>query len=178
MNTPSAPPLSNRVLQLNVGFLLSAGPGHHSDVSMEIEDPVKIDDGLLANEIHGVVRLTRAKEGILAQTKITVHIDRECSRCLEIFEHPTDIQVEELYAHPKPLDDNEFYVGGDAKLDLTSLLRAEILIALSHRAFCRDNCQGLCQSCGINLNHESCDCEQEDIDPRMAKLKELLDAGD
>lgn len=178
MNTTSAPPLSNRVLQLNVGFLLSAGSGTYSDASMEIVEPVKIADDLIANEIHGVVRLTRAKEGILAQTKVTVHIERECSRCLDSFVHPTPVEVEELYAHPQPIDGNEFFVGGDAKLNLAPLLRAEILIALSHRKFCRDDCKGLCTTCGINLNHDTCDCEQDNIDPRMAKLKELLDAGD
>ena len=178
MKSISAPPLSNRVLQINVGFLLSAGSGQYSDVSMEISDPVKISEELTAQEIQGVIRLTRAKEGILAQTDVIVHIERECSRCLDQFVHPVRVKVEELYAHPQPLEETEFFIGQDAKLDLAPLLRAELLIALSQRAFCREDCKGLCATCGINLNHETCDCENEKIDPRMAKLKELLDAGD
>lgn len=178
MNTTGASLLSNRVLRLNVGFLLSAGPGNHKDMSLDITDPVRVADDLIANRIEGVVRVSRAKEGILAQTDLTLHATRQCSRCLEEFEDPLHIKVEELYAHPKPIEETEFFVGKDAKLDLAPLVRAEALIQLSHRAYCQEDCKGLCMYCGVNLNHETCDCADDQIDPRMAKLQELLDAGE
>jgi uncharacterized metal-binding protein YceD (DUF177 family) len=178
VNTSSASFLSKRVLVLNVGFLLSAGPGNSKDIQLDINDAVQIADDLVANHISGHLRLSRTKEGILVQTKLAVAVNRDCARCLETFEHAIPVEVAELYASPHPIGDTEFFVGQNAQLDLAPLLRAEVLIELSHRHYCRDNCQGLCTHCGINLNHETCDCETQSIDPRMAKLKELLDTGD
>jgi uncharacterized protein len=176
VNTTSGSPLSNRVLKINVGFLLSAGPSNSKDVQLEILDPVRISDDLLAKAITGKLRLSRTKEGILVQTNLEIHVERECARCLDSFEYAIPVSVEELYASPRPIGGNEFFVGADAQLDLAPLLRAETLIALSHREYCREDCKGLCPSCGINLNHETCDCQAQAIDPRLAKLKELLDA--
>ena len=46
-------------------------------------------------------------------------------------------------------------------------------------ALCKDDCEGLCQGCGANLNRETCACSQiandeDEIDPRFAKLKDLF----
>lgn len=178
MKTSSINLLNKRVLILNVGFLLSAGPGNDKTIQLDISDAVKIADDLIANRITGQLRLSRIKEGILVQSELTVVVNQDCDRCLKTFEHAIPVEVEELYASPRPIGDTEFFVGQNAQLDLAPLLRAEILIELSHRHYCQENCQGLCAYCGTNLNHENCDCEAQPIDPRMAKLKELLDAGD
>lgn len=177
MNTATAGHLNKRVLKLNVGFLLSAGPGNHKTVDMNITDAVKIAEDLTVNSIKGHVRLSRTKEGILVQTSdLHLLVDRECSRCLEPFEHPIQINIEELYASPHPIDESEFFIGQDAQLDLAPLLRAEALIQLSQREYCREDCKGLCVHCGANLNETTCSCADNQIDPRMAKLKELLDS--
>ncbi|MDV5106550.1 YceD family protein [Clostridium perfringens] len=36
------------------------------------------------------------------------------------------------------------------------------------------DCKGLCQKCGIDLNKETCQCDNEEIDLRMAKLMDLF----
>lgn len=176
VSTSSVGFLSNRVLKLNVGFLLSAGPGNKKDIYLHINDPVRIAEDLTANRIEGELRLTRAKEGILAEVDLVVEAERECARCLTHFTHPIPVNVQELYAYPRPIPESEFSIGMDAKLDLAPLLRAEVLIELSHRRYCSEDCQGLCPQCGTNLNEASCDCELDRIDPRMAVLKQLLDS--
>lgn len=168
--------LSNRVLTINVGFLLSDGPGNQKDIQVQIDDALRIADDLVAKSVIGQLRLSRTKEGILVQGNLNISIDRECARCLDAFIHDIPVTVAELYASPRPIGETEFFVGQDAKLNLSSLLRAEILIVLSHRETCREDCQGLCPVCGINHNQESCDCEINTIDPRLAKLKELIDS--
>lgn len=169
--------LTNRVLKINVGFLLSDGPGHSQDSRLDIPEPVRVAEDLVINRIHGTLRLTRTKEGILVQSKLTMGVDAECSRCLDTFERDLNVEVEELYMHPAPLA-SEFYVGADAILDLAPLLRAEALIQMSHPALCREDCKGLCPTCGANRNYETCDCETDTIDPRFAALKALLDKKD
>jgi len=58
---------------------------------------------------------------------------------------------------------------GDA-VDLDELVREQILLALPSRNLCREDCKGLCQKCGANLNAGDCSCEQGETDPRWAAL--------
>lgn len=112
------------------------------------------------------------------QSALKVRLDRECARCLDLFEDEILVNIEELYAHPRPIAETEFFIGQDAQLHLAPLLRAEVLIALSHKKLCREDCKGLCPICGVNHNHEDCDCDTDFIDPRLAKLKQLLDSAE
>lgn len=178
MKTNNTSALNKRVLKINVGFLLSDGPGHSHDSRLDIAEPIKVADDLRINKIDGKLRLSRMKEGILVQADLIVVVNAQCNRCLDTFEHELNIELEELYAHPRPIGQSEFYVGGDTMLDLAPLLRAEVLIQMSHKTLCRPDCKGLCPTCGINLNNEQCDCDHEYIDPRLAELKKLLDSSD
>lgn len=173
MKTPPKQYLSNRVLRTNVGFLLSAPSGTYQDSRLDIPSAVRVDDDLLVDAIHGTLRLTRSKEGILVQAHLTIAVDNECSRCLDTVPQTVIVDVEELFAHPAS-GISEFGVGADAILDLAPLLRAEVLIEMSHRILCREDCQGLCPTCGANRNREACKCALDDIDPRLAVLKKLL----
>ena len=167
--------ISNRVLKLNVGFLLAAGPGHSHETVFDVP-AVRVSDDLDLAYIRGPVRLSRTKEGILVQEQLEVALNEECSRCLENVFTQLTIDLAELFSYPVAAG-AEFSVSDDGILDLAPLIRAEALIAISGGVLCRPDCKGLCPDCGANLNLTSCSCADEQIDPRMAKLKELLDAS-
>lgn len=173
MNVSNQSYVSKRVLKLNVGFLITDGPAHSHETEFDVPE-VRVDDDLQLTYLRGPLRLSRTKEGILVQGRLTAGMDAECSRCLEPLSHGLDIDVEELFAYPAQ-DDVEFSVGEDMVLDLGPLLRAEVLIHESRGLLCRDDCKGLCPECGVNRNVESCNCMDDAIDPRLAGLRELLD---
>lgn len=178
MKPNSTPMLSNRVLKINVGFLLSDGPGNNHDSRFDIPDPVRVADDLNVNYIHGDIRLSRSKEGILVQAELHVGVRNQCSRCLEEFDQDLTINIEELYAYPRPIGASEFWIGQDTVLDLGPLVRAEALIQMSAKSLCSPGCKGLCPECGANRNTDACRCDVDRIDPRLAKLKELLDPNE
>lgn len=165
--------VSNRVLKLNVGFILSAGPSYTHDTSFDVP-AVRVADDVDLTYIRGDLRLSRTKEGILVQGKLHVGVEGECYRCLDPINQDLTINIEELYTYPASKA-AEFSVGEDAILDLAPLMRAEILIADARGGICKPDCKGLCPECGVNLNREINHAHQDDIDPRMAKLKQLLD---
>ncbi len=172
MTQPSKHYLSSRVFKLNVGFLLNEGPAHNQD--SEIDFPyVRVTDDLLVQYVRGPLRLSRTKEGILVQARLRVGIEDECYRCLDPLIRDEGVTVEELYAVGSGAH-SEFKIGEDAILDLAPLLRDEVLIIQSHGALCKPDCKGLCPVCGANLNQTTCNCQDEDIDPRLEKLKALL----
>lgn len=167
--------VNSRVLKLNVGFLVSSGPGKIHDSQLDLPT-VRVADDLDVKYIRGALRLSRTKEGILVQAQLIMAVDSECARCLDLVENEVEIDLEELYTYQSYPDDAEFSIADDAILDLAPLLRAELLIALSHGVLCKADCRGLCPECGVNLNLETCNCDADRIDPRLAALKQLLDA--
>jgi uncharacterized protein len=122
--------------------LLSDGPGNFHDSEFDIPT-VRISDDLLVKYIRGPLRLSRTKEGILIQATLQIGVEAECFRCLDPIAYDIPVVVEELYAYMHPIE-SEFTVLDDGILDLGPLLRAEVLIATSHRTLCRPDCKGLC----------------------------------
>jgi uncharacterized protein len=165
--------VSNRVLKLNVGFLLSGGPGHSHDTAFDVP-AIRVAEDVDLEYIKGPVRLSRTKEGILLQGDLHVGFMDDCIRCLATVSRDVTIKVEELFTYPSS-PDAEFSLHDDGILDLAPLIRAEVLLSLGQGVLCRPDCKGLCPHCGENLNYSTCDCVSDSIDPRLAQLKELLD---
>ena len=67
--------------------------------------------------------------------------------------------------------DQVAYTGKE--LDLGPVVREQILLALPMDALCTEDCKGLCQVCGGNLNEKECSCDRHVPDPRWAKLKNI-----
>lgn len=165
--------VSNRVLKINAGFLLTAGPGTSHDTAFDVPR-VRAADDLMLDYVRGPLRLSRTAAGILVQGQLDTLVDDECYRCLEPLQHPVTVHIEELYTYP-PSSAAEFSIPEDGNLDLAPLLRAEVLMALtSERLLCRPDCKGLCLECGANLNHTTCQCALDDVDPRLAGLAKYL----
>ena len=134
-------------------------------------------------EVSGV--LTRLKEEVFLTGRVDTVLSLNCSRCLEQFSHPVQSK---LKSHFVPLDnkvtsagevelhaadiDTEFYEND--RVDLTQSVRDGILLAVPVIFLCREDCNGLCSQCGVNLNQGSCGCAKElPIDPRLEILKTL-----
>ncbi len=85
-----------------------------------------------------------------------------CRRCLE----PVSIAVEEpasmLFVEPgdDEADDPDVFVipPPGHTLDLRPAIREQWLVVAPAFALCRDDCRGLCPTCGTDLNTGACDC--------------------
>ena len=63
----------------------------------------------------------------------------------------------------------------DMMLDVDELVFTEVFLSLPTKHLCKETCKGYCFECGKNLNEGECNCKSESIDPRLAKLAELID---
>ncbi|MDX2136685.1 MAG: DUF177 domain-containing protein [Chloroflexota bacterium] len=165
--------VGHRVLKLNVGFLLAAGPGHDHETTLNIPK-VRVAEDVDLDYLTGTLRLTRTQEGVLVQGTLHAGYEVECLRCLDTVQHDEPFVVEELYAYPATAT-SEFSIEEDGILDIAPLVRAEVLIGNEHGVLCKEDCKGLCPECGVNLNHEPDHMHEEEIDPRFAALKALRD---
>lgn len=124
--------------------------------------------------------ITQKKEKVLqikGSTKIVLLIP--CDRCLEDVSVPMKIDFEKEVDLSQDEEsriqalDEQFYIAG-YNLDVDQLITSEILVGWPSKVLCREDCKGLCNTCGVNLNHETCNCESTDLDPRMAQIREIF----
>ena len=104
-----------------------------------------------------------------------------CARCLEPYAFDLDTDfffvlvpraelADEMELHDEELD-LSFYQGDE--VDLTPLVREQIILALPSRPLCREDCRGLCPQCGANRNVQPCTCVEAGGDPRLAVFRHL-----
>ncbi len=172
MNTPHNGFVSNRVLKVNIGFLLTESIGTSRDFTFEVP-PLAVSDDLKLAYLRGTLRFGRTREGILVQGTLDTAVEGECRRCLEVLPLPLQLTIEELFS-TNPDSSTEFKIGEDAILDLTPLLREESIVSTPFAPLCKPDCAGLCPECGHNLNLGLCECQLDQIDPRFAALQKLL----
>lgn len=111
---------------------------------------------------------------IVINASIKTKLKLSCSRCLDTFIYPIDIDIEERFTNNKELDSEEImFVDGDT-LDITEIIENSIISTLPIKRLCKEDCKGLCSQCGINKNIENCSCLDYDVDIRLAKLRELF----
>ena len=124
-------------------------------------------------------------------------LETRCDRCLAGFDREfrseLDLPVrweapssETTEARPRddenPGGDDEELVlpAGAVEIDLTGAFRRAALLEVPIKNLCRDDCRGICASCGADLNIEPCSHErtsreqsQDGGDPRWEALRRL-----
>ena len=102
-----------------------------------------------------------------------------CARCLE----PVPVELEFDIVRAIDLNESEEervvdleeqpYVNG-YNLDVDQLVCDELILNLPMKVLCSEDCKGICNRCGTNLNHETCDCDVRSLDPRMAVIQDIF----
>ncbi|MCA9931299.1 MAG: DUF177 domain-containing protein [Anaerolineales bacterium] len=162
-------------LRFNFGFMLEATLGTSRKVELGYPT-IQIAEDVILTPLEGTFEATRTSEGIYLSGLLTSKIPIECVRCLDEFNLPIQLKIDDLFYYPPhTAPPGEYTVGEDGFLDLAPLVREISLLEIPMQPFCKPDCKGLCSECGQNLNEASCNCAIDDIDPRMAALRQLLD---
>jgi uncharacterized protein len=112
----------------------------------------------------GVLTFTADVDAVLVCT---------CARCLKEFEQPVHKRVSAYLAEDESENEQTYTLQGD-KADIGEIILTEFVLDMDHRLLCREDCAGLCERCGFDLNDGPCSCKAE-IDPRLAVLGQFLD---
>jgi uncharacterized protein len=155
--------------------------GERKRVSFDSDlSPIPVDDNEinLLKPAHFDLTLTNVGNAITVEGSFTVDLEVQCGRCLGNFVLSLSPDFSETYYDrsqpvPGPLKEDWISFSGDT-IDITPEVENAIVLNLPMRFVCSEQCRGLCPVCGTDLNKKQCDCVQENIDLRMAKLKELL----
>ncbi len=114
----------------------------------------------------------------------------ECVRCLEAYDMPADISFRALYKdlewrgvpgrrgnESEEESDHEvvdYYPMVMHHIELHDVLREHIILSAPMQPLCSEECRGLCQVCGQNLNVTACVCEEVKATSPFAALQDVL----
>ena len=147
------------------------------DGVLSADDEVWIDgDPRPLDGVRVAGRLSTAGPGrFYFSGEIDGRVAGECRRCLEAATEDvaaeshlifTEAGVEEA----DEADDAYLLEPGAYEIDLRPAIREEWLLTVPLLMLCREDCKGLCVSCGSNLNDGACDCAPAS-DPRWDALR-------
>ena len=123
----------------------------------------------------GTVRNTAGV--LMMKGDLTTTIHGTCDRCASPFDREIHFPINVVLVTELADEENEdewvFPLEGDSA-DLDDIVRTVFVLNLDSKLLCKEDCKGLCQRCGKNLNEGPCNCQKE-LDPRFAALKQLLE---
>ena len=148
-------------------------------------DELKLDDRDVSLiepvEIRG--RLWKGNWEVNLAGRLRAKLEAPCARCLKPVALPIAADfserfvpeaswgsVEQCEVHEEDLDLAIF--DGDA-LEIDDVVREELLLAVPTQVLCREECKGLCPTCGVDRNVTECECETRQVDSRWQALKDL-----
>lgn len=156
---------------------LGRKPGAERTVHRTVPAPAD-----LGYDVYGVpegspieieLRLEAVMDGVLATGTTSARATGECVRCLDEIDEQIVVGLQELYLHEDAAEDE--LALEDELLDLETVLRDAVVLALPHNPLCGLDCPGLCPECGARLADDPEHTHGEAIDPRWATLSQLAD---
>jgi uncharacterized protein len=145
---------------------------------LSLDDEVRLVEPA---EVRG--RFRREAKEVELRGEVQGKIATACDRCLQPVELLIRSEFRERFVpavswraeqqHELQEEDLNLAVFDGEAIELDDLVREEILLAAPGHVFCREDCQGLCPTCGIDRNRSSCQCETRETDSRWEGLENL-----
>ncbi|MGN0846354.1 MAG: YceD family protein [Kiritimatiellia bacterium] len=137
------------------------------DFSGVVDDAVLEMDGELLRPFGGIryelfVQLFGSE--LLVRGTLAQDFDAVCCRCGGDFDFTA--KVDDFTASVEVGEKTDF-------VDLTDELRQSIILTLPSYPVCRQDCRGVCPTCGKNLNEGPCTCRHVEQDSRWGALDAL-----
>lgn len=142
-----------------------------SDVRSDVLSTKPIHVKLVAHGVDGRVHV---------QGQLELDVEFQCARCLEPVKYAVVTPYDDVFMRAEATnaeqDQEEVAVVVEEDvIELDSYLDEHILLALPFKPLCKEDCLGLCPTCGADLNKSACSCAQQSIDPRLAALQHFFD---
>lgn len=153
-------------------------PGSRRRLRLQGELDMDLPQVERCGPVTAELELEATAGGVLARGGARAEAAVLCNRCLG--EAPRMVRAELTHLFAAPGADTDQPVGydsvqSDGWIDFGPLLRDEISLAFPLVTLCREECRGLCATCGTDLNVGECDGHKEETSSPFAELKTLLD---
>ncbi|HEV8117297.1 MAG TPA: DUF177 domain-containing protein [Thermoanaerobaculia bacterium] len=144
--------------------------------ALDREPLLEVSDVLFAGEVSPI------EAGYALSGDLSWSGKLECSRCLAAYPFATDenfslVLYKRAAGDPAERqldkDDLDVYFFDEPELSVLPIVEERIQMAVPMKPLCKEDCLGLCPTCGEDLNQGNCECREETIDPRWEALSKL-----
>ncbi len=165
--------------------------GKHIDVDVD-ELPASDEDITYLKPARGRIGITNTGSLVLVRGRVKTVLKMECGRCLGEVHEDIEAEIEEQYTlsdmESSKFHDTQASLVADEEnelpeglmdgtiMDLNVVIRQAAILAMPIGPVCKQECRGLCLTCGKNRNEEpdACVCEQKTRNTPLAGLRELF----
>ena len=128
--------------------------------------PLKLNEKLkiLDHDLNLEGSVVLLNEKYMLKAKVKEEAKLTCDYCLKDVAHSICFDIEEILETEGEILEN---------FSLSPIFSAYIHKYLPMQVLCKEECAGLCKTCGVDLNEESCDCSNINEDSPFSKLLEL-----
>lgn len=133
-----------------------------------MSDPVRFENVLA----HGT--FVGADDCVNVACELDAVAVSRCARCLGEAKLNLGFSFEALYSREAEPDDPDRYRFEGYSINIEGAVQEQLVLRLPMRFLCRDDCAGICDKCGANLNEQTCTCrETVDETSPFAALKDI-----
>lgn len=133
--------------------------------------------------VHVSLQVAREFDHIRVHGTVSILARLSCARCLAVFDKEIVSQFTIFYAKSVDATEDEevalseedlvvAYYDSDI-IDFTHEIEEQILMELPYKPLCKDDCKGLCVTCGADLNTNMCSCDRSVSGSAFSVLKNL-----
>jgi uncharacterized protein len=155
---------------------LRSGEEYRDEVELELEPFALGGQRYLPvpEKVPAALAISKATTGTVFELAFAARLHGPCFRCLEDAVLELPITGREYQAtNPDGSDELQTPYLENDQLDLSAWARDALALELPDKILCREDCAGLCPTCGKNLNEEPHEHEEEVTDPRWSALERL-----
>lgn len=149
---------------------------------ISVDYPLTIKDAFYGVTFNGPFHvygtITNLAGYIILKLNVEADYTTQCDRCLTLINGKFRTEFTKAVAPQGQLQDEEneeYVILSGTMLDVDEQLEDEITVTFPSKHICKEDCLGLCDRCGKNLNEGGCGCVKKDINPIWDKIKKQLD---
>ena len=150
-------------------------------ISLKVNENFVIDDEdfLEKTRLNKIVLLNgeifKIDDNLMFSGTVNYTFTGECARCLKEFDNTIETKFQAVIVKKEDKESDEIqFVIADGNVQMDETIKQLIYLSMPMKLLCNKDCKGICPNCGVNLNYEKCQCENNLTDPRLEKLKDLL----
>lgn len=104
------------------------------------------------------------------------HMTTSCARCMKEITVPVSFEIDENLARDdgEVSEDEDIILFHDTSFEIDDIVYDNFLMSIEGKYLCKEDCKGLCPTCGKDLNEGDCGCSDQIIDPRWSGLLDIM----
>lgn len=145
------------------------------DRTLKLDNSYNLYDYNIKFNLNGTI----SKQGTLyiCDAKVTAEVHFSCDKCLKQTKQTLNFSIQEKFSnmqYPNTNNEDEIHTFSGTQINLQDYVTSNFCFNMPMQVTCKENCRGLCLSCGVNLNDTSCNCDNIVLDTRFEALLSLF----